>query len=178
MTDRKPPSIQLGSLESRRQPDFDAEFEPRPTAGIDLSDLRRYEGVLLSRCVAAMIDFVIVSVLSILLWLANCVATLGTLGLVSLPAFILAPVVIHILLCTYLLGGPTGASFGMRACGIRLVNLEGRRIDHVQAFLTTAMFFATVPIFVPVLLIGFFTERSRLLHDIVVGTVMVRNRPA
>ncbi len=82
---------------------------------------------------------------------------------------------IHLLLCTYLIGGSQGASFGMRACGIKVVNTEGRPVDHVQAFLTTAMFFATVPIFLPLLAVGLFTDRSRLLHDIVVGTVVIRS---
>lgn len=178
MTDRKPPSIPLARIETGRDRPFEDASAARFGPGVDLSDPRRYEGVLLRRTCAALFDFVIVLVISTLLWLANCVATVGTLGLVSLPAFILAPVVIHLLMCTYLLGGPTGASFGMRTCGIRVVNLEGRPIDHVQAFLTTALFFASVPIFLPILVVGFFAERSRLLHDIVVGTVVVRADPA
>jgi uncharacterized RDD family membrane protein YckC len=177
VTERKLPSIELARLENPRDwRHADEDFAPRSV--IDLTDSRLYEGVLLRRSCAALLDFLIVSVISMVLWLANCAATFGTLGLVSLPSFILAPVVIHLLLCTYLLGGPRGASFGMRACGVRVVNMEGRPIDHVQAFLTTAMFFATVPIFLPILALGFFTERSRLLHDIVVGTVVLRtDRP-
>ncbi|MDY0873049.1 RDD family protein [Dongia rigui] len=176
MTDRKLPSIELARLESARDPHHaDADFAPRPA--IDLSDSRRFEGILLRRSCAALFDFMIVAVISTVLWLANCVATVGTLGLVSLPAFVLAPVVIHLAMCTYLLAGMQGATFGMRAFGIRVVNVEGRPMDHVQAFLTTAMFFATVPIFLPALAVGFFTQRSRLLHDIVVGTVVLRSNP-
>lgn len=176
MTERKLPSIELARLETPRdRRHADEDFAPRNA--VDLTDSRLYEGVLLRRSCAALLDFLIVSIISTVLWLANCVATIGTLGLVSLPAFILAPVVIHLLMCTYLLAGSQGASFGMRACGIRVVNIEGRPIDHVQAFLTTAMFFATVPIFLPALAVGFFTQRSRLLHDIVVGTVVVRSDP-
>jgi uncharacterized RDD family membrane protein YckC len=177
LTERKLPSIELSRIDGprdQRRPDED--FNPRPT--IDLTDGRLYDGVLMRRSCAALLDFLIVSVISMALWLANCVATVGTLGLVSLPAFILAPVVIHLLMCTYLLAGSQGASFGMRVCGIRVVNTEGRPIDHVQAFLTTAMFFATVPIFLPILALGFFTERSRLLHDIVVGTIVLRSDPS
>jgi uncharacterized RDD family membrane protein YckC len=177
VTDRKLPSIELARLEKAHNPHHaGADFSTH--AAIDLTDNRLYEGVLLRRSCAALLDFLIVSVISTVLWLANCVATVGTLGLVSLPAFILAPVVIHLLMCTYLLAGSQGASFGMRACGIRVVNVEGRPIDHVQAFLTTAMFFATVPIFLPALAVGFFTQRSRLLHDIVVGTVVLRTDPS
>lgn len=174
MTERKLPSIELARLDNprnRHQPD--EGFTPQ--SSVDLTDGRLYDGVLLRRSCAALLDFLIVSVIATVLWLANCAATIGTLGLISLPAFVLAPVVIHLLMCTYLLAGSRGASFGMRACGIRVVNTEGKPIDHVQAFLTTAMFFATVPIFFPILMLGFFTERSRLLHDIVVGTVVLRS---
>jgi uncharacterized RDD family membrane protein YckC len=174
VTERKLPSIELARLETRREQTYpDAEFGER--MAVDLTDHRLFEGILLRRSCAALLDFVIVSIISTVLWLGNCVATAGTLGLVSAPAFLLAPVVIHLLLCTYLLGGPQGASFGMRMFSVRLVNTEGRRVDHVQAFLTTAMFFAVTPIFVPVLVIGFFTDRARLLHDIVVGTIAIRS---
>lgn len=174
VTERKLPSIELAPLKypsDNRNPGED--FPPQGAVG--LTDIRLFEGVLPRRICAALLDFLIVMIISSLLWLTNCVATVGTLGLLSLPAFVFAPVIIHLLMCTYLLGGSQGASFGMRACGIRIVNIEGRPIDHVQAFLTTAMFFATVSIFFPILAVGFFTQRSRLLHDIVVGTVILRS---
>ncbi|WP_374385311.1 RDD family protein [Dongia sp.] len=157
-----PPLIELGSLGDNR-------------STLDLDDPRLYDGILLRRTFAAFLDFVIVTVIASLLWLVNCAATLGTLGLLSLPAFVLAPVVIHLAMSTFLVGGSRSATYGMRACGVRLIGRNGGRVDHVQAFLTTAMFFASVSIFFPILLVGFFTPRSRLVHDIVVGTLAIRD---
>ena len=123
------------------------------------------------------VDFTIAFILSCVLWLANCMATIATLGLLSLPALVLAPIVIHVAMATYLMAEPRGATLGMRAAGLRVVNLDGRKLDHVQAFLMTAMYFATVTVFFPVLAVGFFADRARLLHDIVVGTIVVRADP-
>lgn len=178
MTDRKLPSIQLGRVDPGRDAQSPDEMFTGLGASADLADPRRYEGILLRRFCATIQDFSIACILSTMLWLANCLATIGTLGIVSLPAFALAPVVIHVVMAGYLMAGSHGATIGMRAFGLRVVNLEGRKIDHVQAFLMVAMYFATVTVFFPVLALGFFAERARLLHDIVVGTVVVRADPA
>jgi uncharacterized RDD family membrane protein YckC len=177
VTDRKLPSIQLSRLEGSGSGRAADDESPGYRPAIDLADPRRYEGVLLRRFCAAGIDFTIAVILSSVLWLANCMATIATLGLLSLPAFVLAPVVIHIAMATYLIGGPRGATFGMRAFGLRVANLDGRKLDHVQAFLMSAMYFATITVFFPVLAIGFFADRARLLHDIVVGAIVLRADP-
>lgn len=178
MTDRKLPSIQLNSLNTDR----DARYASAETDGlaraIDLADPQRYEGILMRRFCAAIVDFVLASVLSTVLWLATCMASIVTLGLLAVPAILLAPVVIHVAMSSYLMAGAHGATIGMRAFGLRVVNLEGGKIDHVQAFLMVAMYYATITVFFPVLAVGFFTQRARLLHDIVVGTVVVRAEPA
>jgi uncharacterized RDD family membrane protein YckC len=178
LTDRKLPSIRLSSLDSDRDSRLSYEDTEGLAGGIDLSDARRYEGVLLRRFCAAIVDFVLASILSTVLWLATCMASIMTLGLLAVPAMLVAPVVIHVVMSTYLMAGANGATIGMRMFGLRVFNLEGRKIDHVQAFLMVAMYFATITVFFPVLAVGFFTARARLLHDIVVGTVVVRADPA
>jgi uncharacterized RDD family membrane protein YckC len=177
LTDRKPPSIQLSRLDPGGAGRGWSDEAPAFHNDIDLADPRRFEGVLLRRFCAAGVDFTIAFILSCVLWLANCMATIATLGLLSLPALVLAPIVIHVAMATYLMAEPRGATLGMRAAGLRVVNLDGRKLDHVQAFLMTAMYFATVTVFFPVLAVGFFADRARLLHDIVVGTIVVRADP-
>lgn len=176
VTDRKLPSIQLSSLDTGQDARY-GETGDMPERGIDLSDPRRYDGLLMRRFGAAIVDFVLASVLSTILWLATCMASIVTLGLLAVPAILLAPVVIHVVMAGYLMAGAHGATIGMRAFGLRVVTLEGRKIDHVQAFLMVAMYFATITVFFPVLAVGFFTERGRLLHDIVVGTLVLRADP-
>jgi uncharacterized RDD family membrane protein YckC len=178
VTDRKPPSIQLTSLNTGHDAHFASEETETIARGLDLADIRLYDGILMRRFCAAIVDFVLASVLSTVLWLATCMASIMTLGLLAVPAILLAPVVIHVAMSSYLMAGAHGATIGMRSFGLRVVNLEGRKIDHVQAFLMVAMYFATITVFFPVLAVGFFTQRARLLHDIVVGTVVVRADPA
>jgi uncharacterized RDD family membrane protein YckC len=177
VTDRKLPSFELSRLDRGNAGRAHDDETPGFHATADLADPRRYEGVLLRRFCAAGLDFTIAFILSCVLWLANCMATIATLGLLSIPALVLAPVVIHVAMATYLMAGQRGATIGMRSFGLRVVNIDGRKLDHVQAFLMTAMYFATITVFFPVLAVGFFADRSRLLHDIVVGTIVIRADP-
>lgn len=176
MTERKPPSIELATLGERaRQSDrFGETGGDRP----DLSSPALYDGVLLRRSCAAILDFGIAFVLSTVLTLATCTASVFTLGLLSIPAFLVAPIVIHALMAGFMIGGQRAATWGMRAFGVRVAALGGQRLDHVQAFLMVAMYFASITIFFPVLLLGLFLERNRLLHDLVAGTVVIRSHPA
>lgn len=67
------------------------------------------------------------------------------------------------------------ATLGKRVIGIKVTNLEGRRIGLGQA---TGRFFGKI-ISGLTLLIGYmmagFTERKQALHDILAGTLVVRN---
>jgi uncharacterized RDD family membrane protein YckC len=53
--------------------------------------------------------------------------------------------------------------------------MRGERPDYLQAFLMTALFYATVPItgFL-ILAVALFTERNRTLHDILSGITVIR----
>ncbi|WP_374371852.1 RDD family protein [Dongia sp.] len=175
MTDRKPPSIDLAPLSGAGGEQFRRDGDR--TARQNLAAPELYEGVLLRRSCAAILDFTIAFVLSLILTLATCTASVFTLGLLSIPAILVAPVVIHALMAGFMIAGPSAATWGMRAFGVRVAALNGQRLDHVQAFLMVAMYFASVTIFFPVLLMGLFMERGRLLHDLVSGTVVIRSNP-
>lgn len=176
VTDRKPPSIELASLSGDQ--DRRARFDTRSAGGsaqdFDLATPALYEGVLPRRVCAAILDFVIAFVLSIILTLATCTASVFTLGLLSIPTILIGPIVINALMAGFMIGGSSHATWGMRAFGLRVAALNGQRIDHIQAFLMVAMYFASISIFFPVLLMGLFMERGRLLHDLVSGTVVIR----
>ncbi|MGH6961020.1 MAG: RDD family protein, partial [Dongiaceae bacterium] len=79
---------------------------------------------------------------------------------------------------TLFIGGGEGATPGMRLFGIEARGLNGGRPDYFQAFLMTALFYATVPVtsFL-ILIVAFFTEHNRTAHDFLSGiTVIRRNR--
>jgi uncharacterized RDD family membrane protein YckC len=58
---------------------------------------------------------------------------------------------------------------------VEIRSWTGRRPDYVQAFLMTALFYATVlPTGFLVLAVALFNDRQRTLHDYLVGTLGVR----
>ncbi|MFN7091695.1 MAG: RDD family protein, partial [Allorhizobium sp.] len=64
---------------------------------------------------------------------------------------------------------------GMRMMGIAMVRLDGRKIDFVTAIAHLALFWILNSVLTPlVLLAGLFIERSRLVHDLLLGTAAVR----
>jgi uncharacterized RDD family membrane protein YckC len=78
---------------------------------------------------------------------------------------------------TLAIGGGRGATPGMRLFGLEARGVQGGRPDYWQAFLMTALFYATVPItsFL-ILAVALFSDRNRTLHDILSGITLIRTR--
>ncbi|EMS98512.1 hypothetical protein H009_07127 [Agrobacterium tumefaciens str. Cherry 2E-2-2] len=139
-------------------------------------DWRAYSGVLSRRVFAFLIDYAIVLLLCIPA--AVIVFFLGviTLGL----GFFLYPALFVIVAALYFgmtLGGPSQATPGMRAMGIAMARMDGRRIDFLLSTVHIVLFWVINSVLTPlILLAGLFTERSRLVHDFLLGTVIVRTR--
>jgi uncharacterized RDD family membrane protein YckC len=137
-------------------------------------DWRAYSGVLSRRVFAFLIDYAIVLLLCIPA--AVIVFFLGviTLGL----GFFLYPALFVIVAALYFgmtLGSSAQATPGMRMMGIAMARMDGRRIDFLLAIVHIILFWVINSVLTPlVLLVGLFTERSRLAHDFLLGTVMVR----
>jgi uncharacterized RDD family membrane protein YckC len=137
-------------------------------------DWRAYSGVLSRRIFAFLIDYAIVLLLCIpaaVIVFFLGVITLG-LGFFLYPALF---VIVAVLYFGVTLSGPSQASPGMRAMGIAMARMDGRRIDFLLATVHIALFWLINSVLTPlILLAGLFTERSRLVHDFLLGTVMVR----
>ena len=137
-------------------------------------DWRAYSGVLSRRVFAFLIDYAIVLLLCIpaaVIVFFLGVITLG-LGFFLYPALF---VIVAVLYFGVTLSGPSQASPGMRAMGIAMARMDGRRIDFLLATVHIALFWIINSVLTPlILLAGLFTERSRLVHDFLLGTVMVR----
>ncbi|MBP1850693.1 RDD family protein [Rhizobium halophytocola] len=138
-------------------------------------DWRAYRGVLSRRMFAFIIDYLIIAIL----WVpaAILVFFLGilTLGL----GFLLYPVLFFIVAGLYFgvsLAGPSQATPGMKTMGIAMVRVDGRKIDFLTAIVHLALFWILNSLLTPlILLAGLFIERSRLVHDLLVGTAMARS---
>ena len=138
-------------------------------------DVRLYEGVRTRRIFAFLIDYALVALLMIPFGVVVLLLGLLTFGLGWMLFGILFPVV-AILYIWMTLGGPEQATIGMRVMGVRLERLDGRRIDGLLAVVHSVLFWAANAILTPlVLLVMLFADRKRALHDLLLGTVVVRS---
>ncbi|XUY25776.1 RDD family protein [Agrobacterium sp. rho-8.1] len=141
---------------------------------VPTEDWRAYNGVLSRRAFAFILDYIIVALLCIpaaVIVFFLGVLTLG-LGFMLFPAIF---VIVAVLYFGMTLGSSAQATPGMRAAGIAMARTNGRRIDFLLATVHIALFWIINSVLTPfILLAGLFTERSRLLHDFLLGTVMVR----
>lgn len=139
-----------------------------------LDDIRLYEGVRTRRVLAFLIDYVIVALL--LVPFAILVAVLGllTLGLGWMLYSILVPAVALIYIWNTL-GGPKQATKGMRMMGIRLERLDGEPVDGMVAVVHSVLFWAGNVLLSPLILLAtLFLDHKRTVHDLLLGTVVVR----
>lgn len=132
-----------------------------------------FEGVMARRVVAFILDAIALFFICAALSIPFFVLGLLTLGLLFFfYGFFLAVIVMTYIALS--LGGENSATPGMRAMQIELRTLDGYRPSRSMAFLHGFLFFASVTIATPlVLLIGLFNGRGRLGHDFLCGTVMV-----
>jgi uncharacterized RDD family membrane protein YckC len=136
-----------------------------------------YEGVVLRRLLAYLVDFVLSGILLAAVLILGKIAGLVTFGL-------LAPVAALIVLLTpfayfvWFTGGRRAATPGMRLFDLKLVRWDGGSPDYVQAGVRAALFAVTVPTtsFL-VLIVMVLNERRRALHDILSGTVVINDKP-
>ncbi len=134
----------------------------------------RYDGVRTRRIFAFLIDVAVIVFLMVAAYAVIAVVGLFTFGLLWLLFPAVWPVV-AILYSVLTLGGSYSATPGMRFTGIEMRTLAGARLDYGLALLQTLLFWLSVTILTPlVLLVALFTERKQLLHDLIIGTVAVR----
>ncbi len=140
-----------------------------------LRDARAFDGVLTRRVFAFLIDYLFIGLLLIpvgLLVFLLGIVTFG-LGWLLLPAL---GIVVALPYVAMTLGGPNQATPGMRICGLRMERLDGSRTDWLLAIVHTVLFWAFNAALTPlILLVSWFTDGKRTLHDVLLGTVIVRD---
>jgi uncharacterized RDD family membrane protein YckC len=78
--------------------------------------------------------------------------------------------------CGTTLGGPASATIGMRIMDLEMRTWYGAPAYFVLGAVHAIVFWITVSILTPlVLVVGLANERQRLLHDILIGTVVINN---
>jgi uncharacterized RDD family membrane protein YckC len=146
---------------------FDPDFQPE-----------LFRGVLTRRVFAFLIDLVVLSVPVILGYIFIAVFGLITLGLgwalfwLAWPASVVWAIVYY----GSSLGGPHSATVGMRVMDLELRTWYGAPGYFVLGATHAVLFWVSISFLTPlVLLVGLFNGRRRLLHDIVLGTVIINS---
>ena len=97
-------------------------------------------------------------------------------GMEHMGRFQLVALVVTWLYFALMESSPRGATVGKMVLGLRVVDEQGNRISFARA---TGRFFAKF-ISTIILMIGYlmvaFTERKRGLHDMIAGTLVIKNR--
>ncbi|MBU1304526.1 MAG: RDD family protein [Alphaproteobacteria bacterium] len=145
---------------------------PNPATAPEL-----FESILPRRVFAFVIDFVLLTILSGVLFLVGVifgVLTFG-IGLIALPLVVPFAILGYYALT---LGSTARATIGMRAMDIVLTPTRGQPLDGWKILVHPLVFWVTCWIAWPVsLAIALFTPRREMVHDLVTGTLMVRRSP-
>jgi uncharacterized RDD family membrane protein YckC len=137
-----------------------------------------FRGVLTRRVIAFLIDLVVLSIPVILAVLFIAVFGLVTLGLGWVLFWLVSPASVIWALIYYgaSLGGPHSATIGMRVMDLELRTWYGAPSYFVLGAMHAVLFWVSVSFLTPlILLVGLFNGRRRLLHDIILGTVVINS---
>lgn len=140
-----------------------------------LTDYRLFDGVRTRRIFAFLLDYIIIFLLTIPAAIIIAILGILTFGLGWILYAINIPLVIFFYIA-FTMGGEQQATLGMRALNIRLMRLDGQRIDGLLAIVHSVLFWALNTVLTPlILLASLFLDRKRTLHDLLLGTVVVRS---
>jgi uncharacterized RDD family membrane protein YckC len=139
-----------------------------------LDDRQMYQGVRTSRVFAFLIDYMIVFFLCIPVALLIAILGVATLGVGWMLYGIMFPAVALAYVATTM-GGPRQATKGMQMMGLRLERLDGQKVDSLLAVVHTVLFWGLNVVLTPLILLAtLFLDRKRTVHDLLLGTVVVR----
>lgn len=137
-----------------------------------------FEGVLSRRVVAFIIDVIIISIPVALAFIFVTVFGFITFGLGWLLFWLISPLSVIWALVYYgmTLGGPNSATIGMRTMDLQMRTWYGAPMYFLLGAVHAVVFWISVSVLTPiVLVVGLLNNRRRLLHDILVGTVVINS---
>jgi len=137
-----------------------------------------FDGVLARRVVAFVIDFFVIATPVVLAAMFIFAFGVVTLGLGWALYWLLSPasVIWAIVYFGATLGSERSATIGMRVMYLEMRTWYGVPAYFVLGAVHAIVFWLSISALTPfILLVAFFNERRRLLHDIVLGTVVINN---
>jgi uncharacterized RDD family membrane protein YckC len=137
-----------------------------------------FDGILPRRVVAFVIDLIIIGIPLVVLAMFIFMFGLVTFGLGWALFWLMSPVSVIWALFYYgiTLGSPASATIGMRVMDIEMRTWYGAQAYFVLGAVHAIVYWLSVSLLTPfIVLVGFFNTRRRLLHDMLVGTVLINN---
>jgi uncharacterized RDD family membrane protein YckC len=153
-------------------------FDVKPHAYDPATNPELFEGVLARRVVAFIIDLIIIAIPLLAASMFIFVFGLVTFGIGWALFWLLSPASVIWALAYYglTLGSPASATIGMRAMDIEMRTWYGAPAYFVLGAVHAVVYWISVSVLTPfIVLVGFFNARRRLLHDMLVGTVIINN---
>jgi uncharacterized RDD family membrane protein YckC len=153
-------------------------IELKPHAYDPMTNPELFEGVLARRCIAFLIDVVIIFIPVLFAVIFIFIFGVITLGLGWALYWLLSPATVIWAIVYYGLtfGSPASATIGMRIMDIEMRTWYGAPCYFVLGAVHAIVFWVTVSFLTPfIVLVAFFNHRRRLLHDMLVGTIVINN---
>ena len=150
---------------------------PAPGGAYDpYANPQLFSGVLMRRVLAFVVDFIVISIPVVLAVIFIAVFGLVTLGLgwglfwLVSPATVIWPIIYY----GMSLGGPHSATWGMRMMDLQMRTFTGTPGYFLLGCAHAVLFWASISFLTPlVLVVGLLNGRRQLLHDLILGTVVV-----
>ena len=159
-------------------PQIGVSLDAKPHAYDPVANPELFEGVLPRRLVAFIIDLIVLAVPLIVASMGIFVFGLITLGLGWTLFWLLSPgsVIWALFYYGYTLGSAESATLGMRAMELEMRTWYGGPMYFLLGAVHAVVYWVSVSVLTPfIVMIGLFNSRSRLLHDMLVGTVLINN---
>jgi uncharacterized RDD family membrane protein YckC len=153
-------------------------IEVKPHAYDPVANPELFDGVVARRCLAFLIDVTIIAIPVLFAAVFIFIFGLLTLGLGWALYWLFSPATVIWAIAYYgmTFGSPASATVGMRIMDIEMRTWYGAPAYFVLGAAHAVVYWVTVSFLTPfILLVAFFNERRRLLHDMLVGTVVINN---
>jgi uncharacterized RDD family membrane protein YckC len=153
-------------------------IEVKPHAYDPATNPELFEGVLARRLIAFFIDLIIITVPVV--FAAVCIALFGlfTFGIGWLLFWLLSPAaaIWAIIYYGWTFGSPASATIGMRVMDLEMRTWYGAPAYFLLGAVHAILYWVSVSMLTPlILLVGLFNQRRRLLHDMLIGTIVINN---
>ncbi len=153
-------------------------IELKPHAYDPAANPELFEGVLARRCIAFLIDVTIITIPVVFAAVFIFIFGLVTFGLGWALFWLLSPGTVIWAICYYGLtfGSPASATIGMRVMDLEMRTWYGAPSYFVLGAVHAVVYWVSVSFLTPfILLVALFNDRRRLLHDMLVGTIVINN---